>query len=103
MLVGLHIEKMDSAGSFEDVARQLTYRSRGRSIIEVVLVSISILEFTSSSVAMLCFLSCLFLCHSSRPLVSWFSLWGSLLSYVSAIISALNGHKNDSVNGDWRN
>ena len=32
---------MNSVGNFEDVARQLTYRSRGRSIIEVALVSSS--------------------------------------------------------------
>jgi len=42
---------MDSSGGFEDVARRLTYRSRGRSLIEVVLVSLNVLPLRGTVVS----------------------------------------------------
>ena len=93
-----------------DTARRLTYRSRGRSLIEVVLVrtifSIVMGRIHSSRmmiiptmVSPIPFL--LFDCFFIRRFVLLCFWWGSLVCCASETIFERNGHKNDSGSDDW--
>lgn len=95
----------------------MTYRSRGRSLIEVILVrrckprpAVDVLSTTThqqESCVLMCYLSFLTLFANSnsrvRQCVLWYSWWGSLQFYASATISGQSEHKNDNGNDGWRN
>ena len=93
-----------------DTARRLTYRSRGRSLIEVVLVrtifSIVMGRIHSSRmmiiptmVSPIPFL--LFDCFFIRRFVLLCFWWGLLVCCASETTFGRNGHRNDSGNDGW--
>lgn len=87
----------------EDIVRNLTYRSRGRSLVEVILVRT--FRFCCFSVFLSCFLDGIALLiffrlfhskNSFRPSVLLCFWLGSLQSFVLGIISVRREHKNDN-------
>ena len=88
----------------------MTYRSRGRSLIEVILVSfclcwivvvLSLLLFSLNPFCLLNIMVLFFEIH--RPLVLFYSSWGLSPYCVLAIIFGPSGRKNGNDNGDWPN
>jgi hypothetical protein len=83
---------------------EMTYRSRGRSLIEVVLVSVVLLKscraYSSSQWFFIMSLTYVVLGpYFNRQFALWSFWWGSSRFFVLATIFVRNEHKNDNDNG----